>query len=453
MCFSQYDEVFLPQSFFQRAKTILHLGIPMIIAMVSQSLLNLVDAALVGPLGENALAAVGTGSNALLVALALVAGVSSGVQAQVARRMGTKLTHCAATPVNHGIIIAFVFGLPVSLLLCLAAPWVMQVYQVAPAVESDALLYFQIRVMTLTAAVLNLSFRGYWNGTCQPHGYLKNLLISHLFNAAVSYCLIYGKASLPALGVAGAAIGTFLSMYLCALLNLYDLRRCAFHHGLLSQWGSKQAFFRLVKLAVPDSVQQVLFSLGIMLFFVIISYLGAAAVAISHVLISISLFLILPGLGLGVSVTTLVSQSLGANKPDEAWQWGKDAVSVAAMVLLVLGLPFILAPHFFLSWFLHDDNLLILAQFPLQLLSLGIIADTAALVLPQALLGAGANRIVLVIRFFFQWCVLLPLAWIVGPFLGWGLSAVWGVQALQRLLSSLTFIRIWHQKRWIEIDI
>ncbi|WP_330927059.1 MATE family efflux transporter [Candidatus Sororendozoicomonas aggregata] len=455
MCFFQHehDEVFLSQTFCQRAKTILHLGIPMIIAMVSQSLLNLVDAALVGPLGKNALAAVGAGSNALLVALAFVAGVSSGVQAQVARRMGTQLTHCAATPVNHGMVIAFVFGLPVSIFLCLIAPWIMQVYQVDPATKVDALLYFQIRVMTLTAAVLNLAFRGYWNGTRQPHCFLKNLLISHLFNAAASYCLIYGKADLPALGVAGAAIGTFLSMYLCALLNLYDLRRCALHHGLFTRWGNRLAFFRLIKLATPDSVQQVLFSLAIMLFFVIISYLGAEAIAISHVLISLSLFLILPGLGLGVSVTTLVSQSLGASKPDEALQWGKDGVVVAIIVLIVLGLPFILAPNFFLSWFFHDDHLLMLARLPLQLLCLGIIIDTAALVLSRALLGAGANRSVLVIRFFFQWCVLLPLVWLVGPVLGWGLSAVWGVQALQKFLSSLTFIIVWHQKRWIEIDI
>ena len=78
------SEVFLKQ----HVTVILKLGTPIILTMLSQSLLNLVDAALVGPLGEVALAAVGAGSYANFVALSLVAGLSAGVQAQVARRAG-----------------------------------------------------------------------------------------------------------------------------------------------------------------------------------------------------------------------------------------------------------------------------------------------------------------------------------------------------------------------------
>ena len=436
-----------------RAATILKLGIPMIIAMLSQSLMNLVDAALVGPMGEEALAAVGAGSNAMLVALALIAGVSSGVQAQVARRIGRGYINQCAAPVNHGILIAFAFALPLSIVLVLAAPCIIKFYTSEPAISSDATTYFQIRVMTLTAAVMNLSFRGYWNGTRKPRGFLKILLISHIVNAIASYLLIYGKMGLPALGTAGAAVGTFFSMYLCTLLNIKSLRHTARQHGLFTLWQDKDAFIRLLKLALPDSIQQTLFCIGIMLLYVIIARLGTAEMAVTHVLTSISLLLILPGIGLGISATTLVSQSLGAAQIDDAWQWGKDALLVATTVLIVLGLPFIMAPSFFLSLFLHDPDLVDLGRFPLQLLCFGVVLDTGALVLPQALLGAGANRTVLYIRFFFQWLVLLPFCWLVGPMLGMGLSAIWFVQAGQRLLASLTFIRVWQRRKWTEITI
>ena len=233
-----------------RIVTILQLGLPMIIAMLSQSLINLVDAALVGPLGEEALAAVGAGSNATLVAMALIAGVSSGVQAQVARRVGKGLASQCAVPVNHGILIAFSFALPLSLILVMAAPFILKLYSPDPAILDAAVLYFRIRVMTLMAAVMNISFRGYWNGTSKPRGFLKILLISHVFNALASYILIYGKFGLPSMGVAGAALGTFLSMYLCTLLNIRSLRVKAKYHGLFTLWKDRSSFVRLCKACI-----------------------------------------------------------------------------------------------------------------------------------------------------------------------------------------------------------
>ena len=94
------------------------------LAMLSQSMINLVDAALVGPLGENALAAVGAGSYANFVALSLMTGLSAAIQAQVARRVGAgRLDECAM-PTNHGLIIAFCFAMPLSILLVMTAPLV-----------------------------------------------------------------------------------------------------------------------------------------------------------------------------------------------------------------------------------------------------------------------------------------------------------------------------------------
>ena len=72
----------------QRLRQILLLGLPIIGGMLSQSLLNLIDSAMVGHLGETALAGVGLGSYASFMAIALVMGLGSGVQTLVARRYG-----------------------------------------------------------------------------------------------------------------------------------------------------------------------------------------------------------------------------------------------------------------------------------------------------------------------------------------------------------------------------
>ena len=84
------------------------------------------------------------------------------------------------------------------------------------------------------------------------------------------------KGGIPAIGVAGAALGTFLSMYLAVLLCLAIMLRKSINHGFMD-WASFRdisGLIRLMKLALPDSLQQTLFALGIMAFFAIISQLG-----------------------------------------------------------------------------------------------------------------------------------------------------------------------------------
>ena len=436
-----------------RSKTILQLSTPIVVAMLSQSLLSLVDAALVAPLGENALAAVGIGSNAMLVAMSFMAGISTAVQTQVARHIGRKEYNQCAVPVNNGILAALYFALPLSVLLVMSSPFIIEVYTSDPMINNEALHYFQIRVMALAAGVFNLSFRGYWNGISKPSEFLKILLTCHIVNGMISYVLTYGWLSLPALGTTGAAVGTFFSMYLCTFLNIRQLRTQAKNHGLFTHWQDKVAFVHLLKKALPDSVQQMLFCIGTMFFYAIIAHIGTTEIAITHVLTTLSLLLILPGVGIGISATTLVSQSLGAGHPEDAWQWGLDAVLLAAIILVTLGLPFILAPSFFLSFFFQESELVAHGSLSLRLSCIGIILDTAALVLPQALLGVGANKTVLYIRFFFQWILLIPLSWLFGPVLGLGLTTILILQIAQRLLSSLVFMRIWQRRQWLNLTL
>ena len=441
----------------QRVTTILKLGTPITIAMLSQSILNLVDAALVGPLGQEALAAVGAASYANFVALASISGVSAAVQAQVARRYGAGDRANCASPVNHGILLAMIMTLPFSILLMLLAPYFLEIFNQTAEVHQTAVVYFRIRVMSLTAAAMCLSFRGYWNGTGSPSGFMKILIGSHIFNAGASYCLIYGVAGLPAMGVAGAALGTFLSMYLAALVNLLVLFKSARKHGLMKYDFIRKKDFaqtkRLFELAVPNSFQQIVFSFGMMMLFAIIAQIGTSELAIAHVLMNISLLMILPGMGLGIAANTLVSQSLGAGQKDKAWRWGWDIVFVTSAVLLVLSIPLLTFPEVILGLFLHDQSLVHSAVLPLQLTGLSIFLDAASLVLTQALLGAGANRTVLGVRMASQWLILLPLSYVVGPFLGLGLTAIWLVQALQRLLSSIAFVLVWQLRRWDRISV
>ncbi|MGB0203866.1 MAG: MATE family efflux transporter [Neptuniibacter sp.] len=437
----------------QRYKTIIGLGLPIIGGMLSQSVLNLIDAALVGQLGEASLAGVGIGSYANFVAISLILGLSSAVQTLVARRQGQGRGNQITQPVFVGILVAMLFALPLSFMFIQFSEVLVATMTTKDSVQNIAVDYFDYRTAAMIAIAMNLSFRGWWNGTQRPVTYFKVLIFTHLLNIAVSYCLIFGYAGLPLLGAPGAGLGTAIALFSGAYLNGWLVYKDTRLKGLKLFDLTRLPVSSVLRLAIPNSMQQVLFSLAICVLMWTISQIGTEDQAIAHVLINLSLFLILPAVGFGVASTTLVSHALGEQNPAKALQYGWDVIVVAMGGISLLSIPLLIAPEFILNIFLQTQPVIETAILPLQLTAIAIILDAAAIVLAQSLLGVGDGRNVLIITGCSQWLFYLPLAWFVGPYLGFGILGIWIVQLIHRTLSSVVFIAIWKQRHWLKIEI
>ncbi|WP_299310459.1 MATE family efflux transporter [uncultured Halomonas sp.] len=436
-----------------RRQTILRLALPIIAGMLSQSLINLIDAAMVGSLGEVPLAGVGIGGYAMFMVTALLFGLSSGVQAQTARRHGEEAWGRRAVPLNAGLLIALATALPITLLCLWQAPRLLALINQDPAVNAVAVEYFRWRVVSLIAVAMIFCFRGYWNGIQQTGIYLRIILAMHAINVAASLTLIFGYFGLPAMGPAGAGAGTTLSLFaglgIWALLSARHARSSGFLGGL----PRRATFTTTLRLATPHSFQQLWFAAGYAVLFWILGQIDTRSVAVGHVLVNLSLLLILPGVGLGMAAMSLVGQALGREAHQDAHRWGWEVVHLAWLCLAVLALPMALFPELVLGLFLHDPALIDLGRLPLQLTALMIVLDAAALVLAQALLGAGANRTVMTTTLGLQWLLFLPLAWWVGVGLEQGLMGIWWVQLGYRCLNSAWFAMIWQRRRWQSLKI
>ncbi|MDI5984877.1 MATE family efflux transporter [Halomonas sp. M4R5S39] len=436
-----------------RRQTILRLALPIIAGMLSQSLLNLIDAALVGSLGEVPLAGVGIGGYAMFLITAVVFGLSSGVQAQTARRHGEEDWGRRAMALNAGLLIALTVAGPLALLCLWQAPRLLALINQDPEVNAVAVAYFRWRVVSLVPVAMIFCFRGYWNGIQQTGIYLRIILVMHLVNVVASIGLIFGHLGLPAMGAAGAGAGTALSLYVGLAIWILLSARHATPSGFLAGLPRRLAVFTTLRLATPHSFQQFWFAAGYAVLFWMLGRVGTPSVAVGHVLVNLSLLLILPGVGLGMAAMSLVGQALGRQAPRDAHRWGWEVVHLAWPCLAALALPMALFPDAVLGLFLHDPALIALGRLPLQLTAAMIVLDAAALVLAQALLGAGANRMVMTATLTMQWLVFLPLAWWVGVVLEHGLLGIWWVQLGYRCLNSAWFALIWQRRRWLQLPV
>lgn len=429
------------------------LSLPIIGAMMSQNILNLIDTAMVGVLGANALAGVGVGSFANFMGFAAIIGLSSGVQAMVSRRKGEGRLNEMAVPLNGGLVLAICIGLPLSILLYTFAPEIFLVINSDPGVVGEGTPYLQARLLAVVAVGCNFSFRGYWNGVGLSGVYFKTLLFVHTLNVVLNYLLIFGNFGFPELGTEGAGLATTISLYTGTVIYVVMAFRLARPHGFLVRTPHGETMSTMLRLSVPNSVQQFLFAAGFTAFYWVIGQVGVNELAVSNVILNLLLVAVLPGMGLGLAALSLVSEALGRGKPDEARQWGWDVAKVGGVAIGSIGLMGVLAPDLILSGFIHTPEVIELGRTSLQVVGAMMMFEGVGLVLLNALLGAGAVAQVLRVSIITQWCIGLPLAWLVGPYLGWGLIWIWIANSLYRILQTGIFAALWHRGHWAKIKI
>ena len=90
------------------------LAVPVIIGNISRVLMSLVDMAMVGRLGAEALAATGMGAMLVWTMITFSIGLRTGTQTVVSRRLGQKKLNQCGTAMHNDLFVALIYGIPAS---------------------------------------------------------------------------------------------------------------------------------------------------------------------------------------------------------------------------------------------------------------------------------------------------------------------------------------------------
>ena len=419
----------------ERRRRVWAIAVPIMGGMMSQNVLNLVDIGMVGRLGDKALAATGIGSFANYLAIAFIIGLAAGVQALAARRLGEGRTSEPA------------------ILLILATPFAFDLLTEDPAVRDLGVPYLQARILSMIAVGMNFSFRGYWSAIHMTGVYLRTLLIMHAINIFLHWVLIFGHLGAPALGVFGAGVSTTIALYIGTLLYFFFAWRHARDKGFLQRLPSRSTLWQQFRLSLPSSLQQFFFAAGLVALMWIVSQIGTAEVAAINVLMTFHITAMLPAFGIALAAMTLVGNALGRGDVEDAAAWGWNCAALTFVYGIVLSLLLIPLAQPILGVFLTSPATRELAYLPMVLWALMISLDTAGMVLMNALIGAGDTRRSMWISLLWQWLFFLPLAWLAGPVLGFGLLAVWIVNSVYRVGQAIHCGTTWAGGKWSAIRI
>ncbi|MEA3239767.1 MAG: MATE family efflux transporter [Candidatus Bipolaricaulota bacterium] len=401
---------------------------PVSLGMISITLLNVVDTAMLGRLGSLSLAAAGISGVAYFAIIFSLAGIGVGVQTLAARRYGEKESLQCGQVLNAGLILGLIAGIPLVLasgaIAKLISPFLSQQSEVA----SLGAIYLHYRFLGAAFLLLNMVYRGFYNGVGDTRQQLLSAIVVTVSNILLDYGLIFGHLGLPKMGIAGAAIAssiaTGLGLVYFVVVSLMQGYRVTYHpyqHFLhaVSRIGP------IIRLSVPVMGQRLMANGTFFVFFSIVARIGTLELAASNIIRSVIGLSIMPAIGIGVAAMTLVGQNLGARKPDEAEVFAWDAAKLAAYLMAGIGLTFVAFPRLIFMIYTSDPAVIALGRIPLIFLGLTQAFGGISLVLEQSLQGAGNTRYVMLAEGIVCLLFYLPIAYLLGIHLHLGITGAW----------------------------
>jgi putative MATE family efflux protein len=414
-----------PEPMTQRR--VLTLATPIIGENLLQTAVGAVDTFMVARLGAAAVAGVGTGFELVFFIISILSAIDIGATVLVSQAIGAGDQQRANHLARQAIVWGLVLAIPLSIGMYLAAPAIIGLFGTAPDVASAATTYLQVTAALSVALLLSFVCGAVLRGAGDSRTPLKAAVMANIINVIVAYVLIFGHFGLPALGVAGSAIGAASGRSVGAAFMLLAMARGGKAISLRGSWGwfPRLAIARqLLTLGVPAALEQVMAAGAFTTLIAVVALIGTEALAAQQITFTALSLAFLPAFGFSIAATALVGQSVGARVPSDANKaWG---ISLR-WALIWMGTGSVLVFLFrerVMGIFTGDPMVIASGAEALMALSISLPFWALWFVSSGSLRGSGDTRTPLYIGAATDWLAVL-LAWIAVTRFGGGLGWVW----------------------------
>ncbi|MDA8020983.1 MAG: MATE family efflux transporter [Thermoanaerobaculia bacterium] len=435
---------------------------PTMLQNLIAGLQGLVDHVMVGHhVGHTGNAAIGVSWQIFIVVIVFIASVFSGMGVLVARFAGADRPDKVARVVYQVFALTIVLGLFVFAPLGLvAAPSLLNFVNAEAAVQGEALPYLRIMFAGSFVTMLFFMLSGALRAAGDAKTPLRMGLVLTVMNISFNVVLIAGLGPIPALGTRGAALGTVLANALVASYAAWRLFRGGWIIDLRPEVTWKpdlDVLRRVFSFGLPTGFQGMAMNLGGV---ILMRYVGSlehsaeaqAAYAVGYT--QLFSFASWTAMAMMSSASTIVGQSLGAEKPDRAVAAPWAATRVGLCVAIWLALAFVLVPEILLRAFGMEDPLVLgLGRQLLGFLALSTLFLTTALSYTGALQGTGDTRSPMYISILSQLILPIGLCAALDAFGTLQPIEIWSAIVLGHFLRALLSILRFQQGKWRSIRV
>lgn len=416
--------------------TLMKLTLPIIATNFISTTYGLVDMIWVGRLGSGPVAAIGTASFFINLAIALSTMITIGTGIKVSHCMGSGQIEKAKSYIKNGFMLSILLGLLYMVVVLLTKDQLIGFFDLgSDEVEQMARQFLWISVIGTVFSIVNTLFATLLNAMGNSKQPFQIFSMGLMVNIVLDPFLIFGVGSFEGWGVAGAAIATLTANIIVTVLFIIKTRDSVLISNS-TPWDNRQ-MKEVITMGLPITIQRVTFTIISIIIAKIIVRFGADAIAVQKVGIQIESISYMTIGGLQGAIAAFFGQNYGARRLDRIRQGYRKALLLTSVFGLIVSLIFIIFPQQLFSLFLSDDRSLELGANYMRIIGFSQLFMCMELMTVGAFNGIGKTHIPPIFSITFT-ALRIPLALLLSePF---GLNGVWMSIALSSMFKGVILV-------------
>ena len=428
-------------------KRVFSIALPIALQSLITIGVNMLDTIMVGTLGDDALSATSLANSFITVYHIFCMGLGMGASVLVSRYWGMKnaainaadregeknaaraLRQTVALMLRITLFLAFLFALATAFF----PRTIMEMYNNEQAILDYGVVYFKYSIATYFFLGSSLVCTIVLRSVGQVKLPLFVSIGAFFVNLGANYVLIFGKLGLPAMGVAGAALGTliarlFEATVICGYLLIFDKNIFFRIKDLfMNTLSLTSEYFRI---SIPVLVSDAILAFGNNAVAMVIGHLGGTFVS-ANAITSVTQQLSAVGItGVSQAGAIVTGQTLGEGDRDKAMEQGYLFMglgfflgALSAAIILIISNPVIAIYRNISDGNISEETMHIARQLMIAISIVIVFQGTNSIMTKGVLRGGGDTKLLMITDNIFLWVLAIPLG-ILGGFV-FKLSPFW----------------------------
>ncbi len=439
---------------------IFSLAWPTMVEQAMQTAVQYIDTAMVGSLGTQATAAVGSTTTVNWLLSSSISALGVGFLSFVARAYGANDKKMAARVSSQAVLAVLVTGIFFTALALSLSGYVPLWMQVDSNIQSLASTYFFILYTPMLPRAATIIFGTILRASGDTKTPMRVGIVVNIINIILNFFLIfetrtYTIASLKlvipgaGLGVVGAAIASAVAF---AIGGIY-MTLVFWKHPVISPKGQRiapdaQILKPCLKVALPNMLQRFGTSLGYVAFASMVNSLGDIATAAHTIANTVESAFYIPAYGMQTAAATLSGNALGARDNTKMKEFARTILKLETFLMVVSGsLLFLLAPAM-MTIFTKDTEVIQLGSTVLRMVAVSEPIYGVAIIIEGMMQGVGETVTPFKFNILGMWGIRIVGTMICTQMLHMGLVSAWACMITHNVVLFLLFVAYYQKGKW-----
>ncbi len=425
---------------------------PIFVEQGLRVLIGTVDTFMVSHIGDDAVAGLGVAGQVLTLFIILFSFIGIGSSVVITHHLGAKDREGADRIATTAIAANTWIGVVASLLVGVLAAPALRIMHLPEGPTAYALPFLGLMGGTLFLESMNISI----GAVLRAHTHTRDAMLvsigQNVLNAAGICVTLFGLFGLPKMGVVGvAAASVFSRLAACVALWIILHKRTR----LRFNWRDYvrlpvDILRRILHIGIPAAGENISWFLAYMTVTSFIARMGPSSLATQSYTMSLVSWVIILNVAVGLGTEILIGHLIGSGDYETAYKELLRSLRLGFFVAIGAAATLSLVSPFLLQLFTSDPAIIAASVF---LIRMGLVLEPGRvfnIVVINSLRATGDARFPVLIGMLSMWGVWVPLAWLLGIKLGWGMPGIWVAMICDEWLRGMLMYRRWRQRKWVE---